>query len=386
MKKIAFVAPTFPVLSETFIRTEIDSIQACGHKVCMMTFKKHLSAQKFKYPIYEIGQFFSLAFITRMTPRQLIQFMRFILSQKSMPKRSLFLYSIKLASQLAKLNIDHVHAHFAQHTASHSIAAAKLIGISCSFVAHGHDIYESPFDVRLKLDSSDFTVAVCNDMKQDFIKLSNNNIKLLHCGVKTTLFKPQPKLNRNNIQLVFVGRLIEAKGVSYLLRSLQGLCGKYPISIDIIGDGELAEDLRQQASELGLTPYVHFLGAKEPSWLQANLPQYDCLVAPFCSTASGLIDTGPVVLKEAMAVGLPVITTNIMGCKEIVGPNTGLLVNQKDELLLAQAIERFVSLPEEKRLEMGQLARKNIEQNFDATKQARILSGWIENISPCSTT
>jgi len=381
MKKVAFVAPTFPVLSETFIRTEIDSLKACGHKVCVMTFHKRLSAQKFKYHIYEIGQFFSLAFLTQITPRQIIQFLQFVLSQKSMPKRSLFVYSIKLASQLAKLNIDHVHAHFAQHTTSHSIAAAKLIGISCSFVGHGHDVYESPFDMKLKLDNSDFAVAVCDNMRQDFLKLSNNNIKLLHCGVKTDQFKPQAKLSHNKIRLVFIGRLIEPKGIPYLLLSLQGLCAKYPITLDIIGDGELSTELQQQTSDLGLTPYVSFLGAKDPSWVQTNLPQYDCLVAPFCIAQSGLVDTGPLVLKEAMAVGVPVITTNIMGCKEIVVPNTGLMVNQKDYLSLAEAIKRFVCLPEEKRREMGQLARQNVDHNFNSIKQAKTLSGWIENTS-----
>ena len=378
MKKVAFVAPTFPVLSETFIRTEIDSLQACGHKVCVMTFNKHLSAQKFSYPIYEIGQSFSLKFIAKLTPRRIFQCIKFVLSQKSMPKRSLFLHSIKLASQLAQNNVSHVHAHFAQHTTSHSIAAAKLIGISCSFVGHGHDIYESPFDIELKLNSSDFAVAVCNDMKEDFKKLSNDNIKLLHCGVKTTLFQPQSKLKHDKIRLVFVGRLVEPKGVTYSLQSLQGLCGKYPIVLDIVGGGELSADLKQQATTLGIASHVNFMGPKEPSWIQENLPQYDCLVAPFCIAESGLVDTGPLVLKEAMAVGVPVITTKIMGCKEIVTPGTGLMVNQKDVSALAQAIERFVCLPEEKRTQMGQQARRNVEQNFDAIKQARTLSGWIE--------
>jgi len=378
MKKVAFVAPTFPVLSETFIRTEIDSLKACGHKVCVMTFHKHLSAHKFNYPTYEIGQFFSLKFITKISPRKLYQCIRFVRCQKALPKRSLFFHSIKLASQLAQLNVDHVHAHFAQHTTSHSIAAAKLIGISCSFVGHGHDIYEFPFDVPLKLNSSDFVVAVCNDMKEDLIKLSRDNIKLLHCGVRTSLFKPQSKLKHDKIRLVFVGRLVEPKGVTYLLQSLQGLCAKYPIVLDIVGDGELSTELKQQASTLGIASYVNFLGPKEPSWIQENLPQYDCLVAPFCIAESGLVDTGPLVLKEAMAVGLPVITTKIMGCKEIVTPGTGLMVNQKDVIALAQAIERFVCLPEEKRIQMGQQARRNVEQNFDAIKQARTLSGWIE--------
>ncbi|GAB3529809.1 glycosyltransferase [Photobacterium alginatilyticum] len=378
MKKVAFVAPTFPVLSETFIRTEIDSIESCGHDVCVMTFEKHLSAQKFSYPIYEIGESFSFNFLARISPSNLYNCIKFVMEQQSMPKRSLFAYSVKLASQMAKLNVEHVHAHFAQHTTSHSIAAAKLLGISCSFVSHGHDIYEHAFDIPLKLKRSDFAVAVCNDMKEDFLKLGNNNIKLLHCGVKTSLFKPQSKLKHNKIRLVFLGRLVEPKGVTYLLQSMQGLCETYPVTLDIVGDGELSEELKQQALALGIAKHVNFLGPKEPYWVKENLPQYDCLVAPFCVAQSGLVDTGPLVLKEAMAVGVPVITTNIMGCKEIVAPGTGLMVNEKDATALAQAIERFVRLPAEKREQMGQEARRNVERNFDAFKQAKILSKWIE--------
>ncbi len=315
MKKVAFVAPTFPVLSETFVRTEIDSLQACGHKVCVMTFNKHLSAQKFSYPIYEIGQSFSLKFIAKLTPRRIFQCIKFVFSQKSMPKLSLFLHSIKLASQLAQNNVSHVHAPLCPSIQllivlqRPSLLASRvlLLGTAMMFTS-------PPFDIQLKLNSSDFAVAVCNDMKEDFKKLSNDNVKLLHCGVKTTLFQPQSKLKHDKIRLVFVGRLVEPKGVTYLLQSLQGLCGKYPIVLDIVGGGgELSADLKQQATTLGIASHVNFMGPKEPSWIQENLPQYDCLVAPFCIAESGLVDTGPLVLKEAMAVGVPVITTKIMG-------------------------------------------------------------------------
>ncbi|MGF1879353.1 colanic acid biosynthesis glycosyltransferase WcaL, partial [Photobacterium frigidiphilum] len=151
MKKVAFITPTFPVLSETFIRTEVDAINACGHDVCVMTFEKNKTDDAFNYAIYKIGDFFNFNLLKKLKPRRVIDCLKFIYSQQSMPKLSLFWYSFKMASQMAKHNVQHIHAHFAQHTCSHGIASAKLMGISCSFVAHGHDVYEFPFDLDLKI-------------------------------------------------------------------------------------------------------------------------------------------------------------------------------------------------------------------------------------------
>ena len=91
------------------------------------------------------------------------------------------------------------------------------------------------------------------------------------------------------------------------------------------------------------------------------------------------MDTGPLVLKEAMAVGVPVITTDLMGCKEIVAPGTGLIVKQKNSQSLSHAIAEFINYSPEKRQEMRFLARLNVEHNFDALNQAKSLSNWIEN-------
>lgn len=384
MKKVAFLAPSYPVLSETFIRTEVDSVRAKGHDVCVMTFIKYPDCGKFNYNINVIGENVYLSLLRTLSPTGMLKALHFIVKQQSMPKLSLFRYSLKLALQMRKEGVNHAHAHFAQHTCAHAIVAAKMMNITCSFVAHGHDIYETPYDVNLKIHSSNFVVAVCKDMAEDLKKVNENKIKLLHCGVKTNEFKPPaipPKKNDHlaPIKLVFLGRLVEQKGIRYLIESLFELHPRYLVTLDIIGEGELRTNLQRQVDSLGLSQCVHFLGAKSPSWVSHNLSSFDCLVAPFCVSASGCVDTGPLVLKEAMAVGIPVITTDLMGCKEIVAPDTGLIVKQKNTQSLSQAITEFINYPEEKRKHMGRLARLNIENNFDASHQAKSLSDWIEN-------
>ncbi|QFI38433.1 glycosyltransferase family 4 protein [Moritella marina ATCC 15381] len=383
MKKVAFLAPSYPVLSETFIRTEIDSVRANGHDVCVMTFIKYPDCGKFNYDVHVIGENSPLYLLYTLSPLGILKALHFITKQRSMPKLSLFRYSLKLALQMRKAGVNHVHAHFAQHTCTHAIAAAKMMGISNSFVAHGHDLYEAPFDVDLKVNNSNFVVAVCKDMENDLKKINDAKIRLLHCGVKTNKFKP-PVLPASKpadgtpIKLVFLGRLVEQKGVYYLIQSLAELNTHKLITLDIIGDGELRTSLQQQVYQLGLSKFVRFHGSKSPDWVSRNLATFDCLVAPFCVSHSGCVDTGPLVLKEAMAVGIPVITTDLMGCKEIVAQGTGLIVKQKNSPSLSLAITEFINYSPEKREDMRRLARSNIEDNFDALNQAKSLSNWIE--------
>jgi glycosyltransferase involved in cell wall biosynthesis len=384
MKNVAFLAPSYPVLSETFIRTEVDSIKACGHHVCVMTFIKYNDCSEFSYDTHVIGEDVPLALLTSLSPAGIVSALSFIAKQRSMPKLSLFKYSLKLALQMRKAGVNHVHAHFAQHTCAHAIVAAKMMGISSSFVAHGHDLYETPFDVDLKVNNSHFVVAVCKDMENDLKKINNDKVKILHCGVKTNEFKP-PVVSADkskagySIKLVFLGRLVEQKGINYLLQSLTELNNPHLVTLDIIGDGELRTALQQQVYKLGLSKRVRFHGSKSPQWVTRNLATFDCLVAPFCVSHSGCVDTGPLVLKEAMAVGVPVITTDLMGCKEIVAPGTGLIVKQKNSQSLSHAIAEFINYSPEKRQEMRFLARLNVEHNFDALNQAKSLSNWIEN-------
>ncbi|WGW01701.1 glycosyltransferase family 4 protein [Vibrio sp. YMD68] len=418
MKKVAFITPTYPVLSETFIQTEIDAIKQCGHRVCVLTFEIEQSQQTFDYSVVKIGAKVNAGLYKHVHLPGILDAIRFVQQQKSMPKRSLFNYGVKLALQLADLNVEHVHAHFCQHTAAHAIVAAKLLNITCSFVAHGHDVYESAYDIEQKIQASDFVVAVCKSMHSDFVSMMSDNsthnesiknrsiknqsiknqspdskspdskspenktasakIKLLHCGVKTDQFVLETKTRATQLRLIFLGRLVEQKGIHHLIEALAPIAKPLCIRLDIVGTGEMRNELEQKVREYKLTEDVHFLGAKPHEWVKQNLAKYDCLVAPFCFSQTGCVDTGPLVLKEAMAVGTPVITTNIMGCKEIVAPGTGFLVNEKSVDELKLSIMRFSQFSIRERTHMSQKARKHVTENFDAFLQAQQLSSWIE--------
>tara|TARA_B100000809_G_scaffold243953_1_gene269423 strand:- start:146 stop:1291 length:1146 start_codon:yes stop_codon:yes gene_type:complete len=380
MKKVAFIAPTYPVLSETFIQTEVDAIKGCGHDVSVLTFKIEEHQHKFDYEVINIGNKVQMAMFKEINVLGIFYAIKFIFEQKNQPKLSLFNFGLKLALQLAQIKAEHIHAHFCQHTAAHAIVAAKLLNITSSFVAHGHDVYESSFDIDKKILASDFVVTVCKDMKKDFEKIAKGNIKLLHCGVKLDQFTMNQKKPSDHLNLVFIGRLTEQKGIHILIDALAPIAKTLSISLDIVGVGELDSQLREQVVCQGLSNNIRFLGAKPHNWVKDNLSKYECLVVPFCFSQTGCVDTGPLILKEAMAVGTLVITSNIMGCKEIVTAETGYLVNEKSVTELKNSIELFAKLSFEKKSKMANAARARVVQYFDAQKQAKQLSSWIQSL------
>ncbi|NLS13439.1 colanic acid biosynthesis glycosyltransferase WcaL [Vibrio sp. SM6] len=382
MKNVAFVAPSYPVLSETFIRTEVEAIQNCGHHVTVMAFELHPWHEPLNHEMVDLTRSNRMEMFQHISPKGLKRALRFIHSQKSLPRRSLFKYGLKLALHCAERDIHHLHAHFCQHTAAHAIVAAKLLGITVSFVAHGHDVYETAFDIKEKINACDFVVTVCQEMQKDFQHLAKKDIKLLHCGVKVDEFRSLVSAKSaprdSSLRLVFLGRLVEQKGVHYLFQALATMAQRDKIELDIVGTGEMENELKSMVIALGLSSQVRFLGAQPHAWVKRHLADYDGLVAPFCFSQTGCVDTGPLVLKEAMAVGIPVVTTTIMGCKEIVTAESGFLVPERDVEQLAQALTTFVALKPEQRIAMGQAARQRVENRFNADIQAQQLSHWIE--------
>ncbi len=87
MKKVAFIAPTYPVLSETFIQTEVDSVKACGHDVCVMAFEIEESEKSFDYDIVKIGRDVRVGKITNINWFGFVRAISFISKQTSMPKK-----------------------------------------------------------------------------------------------------------------------------------------------------------------------------------------------------------------------------------------------------------------------------------------------------------
>jgi glycosyltransferase involved in cell wall biosynthesis len=389
MKVIGYVLPSFPVLSETFIGTEMRAMQRQGHRIVPLAFSRHHGeAQAFDEELaagaiyLEDVDTYAVLRSLRPASASMRRAWRFLMEQRALVKHSLLWQSLKLAAVAQQCGCQHLHAHFALATAATAITAARIAGMSVSFVGHGFDVYSSQKDLAAKLQGADFAVAVCTEMAEDFKKLAPSaRVTVVHCGVEPERFRPGTGEREVCQRLLFIGRLVEKKGIDNLLRALAQMPSG--VGLDIVGAGPQAGFLQTLTSQLDLHERVRFLGARDAQWIAAWGPQYLALIAPFRAAANGDRDTGPVVVKEAMAMALPVVATRFMGLREIVDhERSGLLVDVDDIEALAAAMQRIVTMPTSLRRAMGEAGRERVLRYFTAALSAVQLSTRVEAANP----
>lgn len=358
MKKILYVIPSFPVASETFITTEMKALMGVGHDVQGACFERRteacqvgdedILARMLSTEDVSILSLISLLFRVFINfPSSGKKAFTFAFEQQGIRPRSLLLLGLKLAYIGHKQKCEHIHAHFAQASTATAIVAARLLGLSVSFTGHGSDVYKAPSDLPLKLQNADFSVAVCERMQNDFNELSPSaQIHTVPCGIDMKFFNKSSSVDYSsspkNTRLLYLGRISETKGILDLLQAL----AKLPVSlrpyIDIAGDGVMKSEAEQMARDLGIASSVNFLGSVTRQWVQVNCVQYAAMVLPFCKVRGGIMDTGPLVIKEALALKLPLLTTDIMATGEFVDASCVFVSKSSDPEDLARTLLKLL--------------------------------------------
>ena len=382
MKHIGIVVPSFHIPSETFVVTEINALVKAGHKVSVVTFENLNSSANLDSSVNVIiikKSFSAAAKFAMSKPLVALNAAKIAFRFTSISAMSLLGYGLNIAEIIKRHGISHIHCHFMHAPLAYSIVARKIAGISVSSIGHGHDVYVNDTDLKLKLSLCDFSVAVCKDMAQKLSNYKVGKVELLHCGVDLSLFSSTPNRLNESVKLLFIGRLVEKKGLQFLLPAIKKLSKKYAICLDIVGEGPLMNDLKFLCEELGLDKDVRFLGRRTPLWLSKNTSNYSALVAPFCVSSNGDRDTWPVVLKEAMASGIPVLTTKLMGAKEIVNDSVGFKCEPSSIIGLETILTQFCELNPYERYAKGINAKRLVANKFNASSQAKKLSSWVQN-------
>jgi len=249
-----------------------------------------------------------------------------------------------------QMGIDHVHAHFAGMAARTAFWINKFFSITFSFTAHANDIF-SPRDFEIGLNKlvdtaraivteTDYAARFLRERfphRADRVQRIYNGLDLADFGRAD--FSSVPPL------IVAVGRLIPKKGFGDLIRACALLVkrGK-SFRCEIIGEGPLENELRQQIDELNLQNNVVLTGAKPQTQLRQRLSAAHVFVLPSVIDPDGGMDNLPTVIMEAMASGLPVVSTNIGGIPEmVIEKETGFLLRPGDTPAMAETIERVIS-------------------------------------------
>lgn len=231
----------------------------------------------------------------------------------------------------------------------------------------GHDYYQDLFR------KADRFLPVSESMKSQLMEIGcpEDRIIVLHSGIDIDqfAFAARTVQAHENIRLVTIARLVEKKGVEYGIRAVARVVEKHPdLEYLIVGDGPLMEDLQGIIDELQLGSRVKLLGWKERQEIIHILNQAHILVAPSVTSRDGDSEGIPNVLKEAMAMGMPVVSTWHSGIPELVEDGvSGFLVPERDVDALAEKLEYLMS-HQECWADMGRAGRAFVEENFEINR------------------
>jgi len=412
---IAFFVNIFPLLSETFILSQITGLLDRGYNVEIYVHR--IGTQPLVHKDIErynlLNRTFCHGSSSPIMPRNKIE--RFTkalyLIFKNLNRKPLPLFKsmnvLKFGRKAASLSLfydaytllnkaneyDIVHCHFGPNgilgVLLKDVRAfrGKVIttfhgyDLTSYLESRGNRVYDTLFE------KGDLFLPISNRWKEKLIRLGCPAERILvhRMGVDVSRFNYSPyKPHKNDkINLLTVARLVEKKGVEYGIQALAKLTIKFPnIEYNIAGDGPLKKALNDLITNLKINNNVKLLGWKTQDEISRLMGQADIFLAPSVTGKDGDQEGIPVVLMEAMARGLPVISTFHSGIPELViDGKTGLLVNERDEDALAEKLKHLITHPEV-RERMGQESRKYIENNYDINKlNGKLLEIYMELIN-----
>lgn len=278
--------------------------------------------------------------------------------------------AVWLGRDLQAQGIARLHAHWASYSATMALIVHWLFDLPFSFTAHAYDIYLVPRLLGVKVREAGFAVT-CARVNADFLRAlggpaSANRVIVNYHGVNVDRFRP-PAARAARPQLPTVitcGRLEPYKGHHLLLRAIAAV--SRPVRCVVVGEGPQRRRLEQLARELGIAERVEFTGPLPQSRLAELYAAADLFVlASVIIETSGKRDVIPNVLVEAMAMELPVVSTNIAGIPELISDGAnGRLVPANDVAALAAVIDELLA-DESERRRLAKAAVETVHRTFD---------------------
>jgi glycosyltransferase involved in cell wall biosynthesis len=291
--------------------------------------------------------------------------------------------AVYIGLRLQQLGIGHVHAHFAGMAARTAYWINRFFEISFSFTAHANDIFAPrEFEIGLdKLVDASRVIVTETDYAAEFLRKRfpgrADRVHRIYNGLDLAEFE-RADFSSSPPLIVAVGRLIAKKGFGDLIRAC-GLLLQRGTSFhcEIIGEGPLENDLRAEIAKLDLQNYVALIGPKPQSEVRQRLASANIFVLPSVVDVDGGMDNLPTVIMEAMASGLPVVSTKLGGIPEMIRRNeTGILVESGDVAALADAVETLI-VDSALAQKMGRAGYERAKVLFPIEKNVRKLCALI---------
>ncbi|HIK07842.1 MAG TPA: glycosyltransferase [Trichormus sp. M33_DOE_039] len=396
--KVAFFVAHFPVLSEPFILNQIVGTIERGHEVDIYSLDGRPQDTSKVHPLVEKYQLIKRTIYAPTRPKnelwrwvkgltllllnfyknptvclQLLDTNRYVSQAKSLK----MLY--RALPFLEKKSYDIIHCQFSTLGVfgvwfrQLGLIEGKLIStfrgsdISKFLPKWGEKVYQELFT------ETDYFLANCEFFKNKAVALGCDAHKIhIHgSGIDCNnfFFKERDFPNDGIIRIATTGRLVEKKGIEYVIKAIAQIVKYHPhLEYNIIGDGELKEYFQKLISSLGLNHIVKLLGWKQQKEIIEILNQCHIFVAPSITGKDGNQDAPVNTLKEAMAMGLPVISTQHGGIPELVEDSvSGFLVPERDVDAIANKLSYLITHPELWG-KMGKAGRMRVVEKYDMDK------------------
>ena len=398
--KLAYVTKMFPRISETFVLNEVLALRRAGVPMRLYSIlppardrRTHPEAEALAAetvvlprPSWRARAEFSAALrrCLRFAPwTTSVQIVRTLLRPTPRSFRVLFRAAV-LADLVRRDEISHIHAAWAHTPASVARIASRLSRVPWSMAAHAKDIHTSDErSLAKKMSKARFTLA-CTRHHWDLLdEISRRHarafppgdIRLAYHGVNAGYFHPvdadesEQRMVEDAPVILFVGRLVSKKGPEILVEAASRLRERgLAFRLDLIGDGPLRATLETRIRALGLGDVVSLRGLMVRGEVREAMSRAACFALPCRVSADGDRDGIPNSLAEAMAAGLPVVSTRLPSIEELVEDGrTGLLVPPEDPTAFADALATLLSDPPARR-RLGEKARAAVVERFDATR------------------
>jgi colanic acid/amylovoran biosynthesis glycosyltransferase len=401
--RIAYLMSWFPAITETFILDEIRELRARGVEVEALPLFgsrggdvhegwRELADHTHYHRLLSWELATAQLHWLRRRPRALLRAWVEALARTAGSRKLLvrtpivLLRGALLARRIEAMGIRHVHAHWATHPALAAWLVRALTGIGYSFTAHAHDLYVDRAMLDEKVAGARFVVTISEFNRRLLVDACGaaaaEKVHVVRCGVDPDAFAPRARRVPEVPTYVCVGSLREYKGHAVLLDAVHLLAaGGGALRVILVGDGELRGALAARIAREGLGDVVELRGAVPHQDVPAILAGATAMVLPSVTSRDGQMEGIPVALMEAMAAGVPVVSTRLSGIPELVRDGeSGLLVPERDPVALSRAMERLVSDPA-LRERLGEGGRRAVQDRFDRGRNVARLAALFAAVA-----
>ena len=393
--KIAVLVRTFPAISETFVLNQVIGLIEQGHQVDVFARRPPRSAVTHedvrRHRLLDHSHYWAKPRLGDVT-RELRNLGDLLRRPRRIPVEVLTrlrivvrgLTSLERLDRVPEALYAHAHGdydiiycHFG-HIGMRGDVLRELGGLRGKLVTvfHGYDMStflkergDRVYDGLL--ERGDLFLPISDHWRQRLIGLGADPSKIVvhHMGVDLSrfAFAPRTRAPGEPTNVLQIARLVEKKGLRYGIEAVAKVTRERPGSItyNIVGDGPERPELEALVARLGVGDSVVFHGWKRQDEIVGFLDRAHLLLCPSVTAASGDMEGIPVALMEAMAQGLPVLTTRHSGIPELVEDGvSGYLVEERDAEALADRLVQLIDHPEQWPI-LGEAGRKRVVDEFD---------------------